>query len=105
MTALSLLTIIINSITMVPLLMFMTGKATAIRPIAVRETGISRHHVGRIKGLLKHLGLSQHYHIEGFKGGRSRPPLWRGTPASRTADVNLPVWDYCKKISSGYLYM
>ena len=41
-------------------------KATANRRIdIVRETGVSRHH----EDPLKPLGPSQHYRIEGLKGG------------------------------------
>ena len=40
-----------------------------IRRVAVRETGVSRHHGGPIDGPLKPLGPSHHYRIEeGFKG-------------------------------------
>ena len=44
------------------------GESTAIRRVAVRETGISWHHGGPIEGLLKTLGSPEHYHIEVFKG-------------------------------------
>ena len=54
---------------------------TAIRPTQFRETGVSRHHGGLSEGYLETPWTSQHYGIEGFKGGPS---------ISRTADVFLP---------------
>jgi len=50
-------------------------KKTAIRRIAVRETGVSRHHGGSTKGPPKPIGPSQHYRIEGFKGGPQLVPI------------------------------
>ena len=37
-----------------------------ISRIAVRETGVSRHHRGPIEGLPETPRTSQHYHIEGI---------------------------------------
>ena len=63
-----------------------TAKTTAIRLIDVRETRVSRHHRVRIEVLR----TSQHYHNEGFKGGGLNwAPLYRETPASRTANVGF----------------
>ena len=43
-----------------------TEKTSPIRIIAVRETGVSRHQRGTIKGLPETPRTSQHYHIEGL---------------------------------------
>ena len=42
------------------------GKTSAVRRIAFRETDASRHHGGTVEGTLE---PTQHYRIEGFKGG------------------------------------
>ena len=42
------------------------NKMKIIRLIAVRETGISRHHGGQIEGPPETPRTSQHYHIEGI---------------------------------------
>ena len=44
------------------------GNTTLIRREAVREADVSRYLGGPIGGLLKFLGLSQHYRYAGFKG-------------------------------------
>ena len=47
-----------------------TGKTTAIRRAAVREAGVSRHHVGpQLEALLKPLQHHGTNGTEGFKGG------------------------------------
>ena len=45
-----------------------TGKATAIRCIAVRETSVSGHPWGPIEGSIETNRTSQHNRDEGFKG-------------------------------------
>jgi len=51
-----------------------TGKTTPIRRTAVRETGVSWHHGGLIEGPHEIPHISQHYRIEGFKGGPQLGP-------------------------------
>ena len=41
-----------------------TGKTTAIRPAAARETGVFQHHGDPIEGPLEIIHTSQHYRIE-----------------------------------------
>ena len=66
------------------------GKTTAIRLIAVRETGVSRHHGGSFEGPPETPRTSEYYRIEGFKWGPLiGPPLCRETPVSRTANVGF----------------
>ena len=43
-------------------------KTTAIRRVAVRETGVPQHHGGPIVGPNETPCTSQHYIIEGIKG-------------------------------------
>ena len=48
----------------------LTGKTTAIRRKAVRETGISRHRGGLIEGRPQTpRTITELYRFEGFKGG------------------------------------
>ena len=57
-----------------------TGKTTVIRRIAVRETGVSRHHEGTIAGPLKNLGSSQHSIVKMWlRGTLNWFPLCRET--------------------------
>ena len=70
--------------------LFNSEKSTAIRRTAVRETNISRqllvHNWGHF---LKLIGSSQHYRIEGFKGGPLIGPHYakrRQTQANETGD-------------------
>ena len=53
----------------------MDGKTTPIRRIAVRETGVSRHHEGLIEGPPETPQTSEHYRIEGFKGALNWAPI------------------------------
>ena len=46
----------------------LSGKETAIRRKAVRETADSRHHDGQIEGPPSNICTSHHYRIEWFKG-------------------------------------
>ena len=52
-----------------------SGKITAIRRIAVRETGISRYHRDPIKGSPETPRTSQHFYIGGFKGALNWDPI------------------------------
>jgi len=45
------------------------GKTAAIRRTAVREAGVSRHHRATIECPPETPPTSEHYRIEGFKGG------------------------------------
>ena len=47
---------------------FRTGKTTAIRRIAVKETSVSRHHGNPIEGLSESRRISQYYRIKVFMG-------------------------------------
>ena len=55
-----------------------SGKTTAIRRIADRQTGVSRHHGGSIEGSPEIPQTSQYYRIEGLK---EWPLIW--TPLRR----------------------
>ena len=46
-----------------------TGKATIIRSTAVQKTGVSQYHGRSIEGPIEVSQTSEHYGIEGFKGG------------------------------------
>ena len=59
-----------------------SGETTPIRRIAVRENGVSRHHGGVFEGSLKTIRTSQHYRIEGFKGGPQLGPNYAETRQS-----------------------
>ena len=61
--------------------------STAIRRTAIRETSISRHHGGPMKGSTETLQLLHHYHIEGLGKEEGPKLLCRETIISRTADV------------------
>ena len=60
------------AVTPLVLLHFLTGNATPMRRIAVRETGVSRHHGGQLEPP-EITRTSQHYCIERFSGD---PQLW-----------------------------
>ena len=77
-------------------------KKTAIRRVAVRETGLSRHLEGaNWKPPLKSLWLSRHYRIDGFKGALNWNPFTPrqsfGTAIfiSLTQGLLLFVSDFC----------
>ena len=50
-------------------------KTTAIRRIAVRETGVSRPHGGPIEGPPEAPRAPQRYRVEGFKGALNYSPI------------------------------
>ena len=52
-----------------------SGKTTAIRYIAIRETGVSRHIGSLIEGTPETPCTSQHYNNEGFKRGHNWSPI------------------------------
>ena len=56
-------------------LIFRLEKAAAIRLLAVRETGVFRHHMDAILGPPETPRTSQHYHIEGLKGALNWAPI------------------------------
>ena len=52
-----------------------SGKPAAISHRAVREIGVSRHHRALIEAHSKAPSTSQHYYVEGFKGGLMWSPI------------------------------
>ena len=69
----------------IPFALWQTGKYTS----AVRETRVSRHHGGPIKGPPKASRASGHYNIEEFtEVPKLGPPLCREMSLSLTAYVN-----------------
>ena len=67
-----------------------TGKTTAIRRVAVRETIASFDiKLVHLRGALELLGPSQHYRIEEFKGALSRPTIMPGEEGLSDIGCNL----------------
>ena len=72
-------------------------KNTMIRRTAVRETSVSRHHEGSIEGS----GISEHYGIEGFKGGLNLIPIL----PRKAGRCNFSRYDRCHVIVCSKLFL
>ena len=68
---------------------FRSGKTTAIRCIAVRETTVSRHHGEELRPPLKFPVHHSTIILRDLRGPLIGPPLCRETWVSRTANVSF----------------
>jgi len=77
-----------------------TGKTSAIWRTAVRENCVSsRHHRGTVEGLLETLRTTQHYRIEGFKGGPLMDPQYVSfsSPLKKCDRIIYSTENSCRK--------